>query len=116
VLDCRGILDLPRDKRVEIGLTYIFRNIEQLILKNHLLQQAAILLFVSSCFLKVNNDDTSANHVESTYQIEGDLRRYRVNEHQAPDGYQDTPRISTSTVWVLPVQINRTHPRRQNPS
>ena len=69
-------VDLPRDKRVEIGLTYIF----------------GIGLHSSQAILSATgvNPDTRVRdlsdeevaklraHVESNYQVEGDLRRWEA--------------------------------------
>ncbi|MCY7381642.1 MAG: 30S ribosomal protein S13 [Microcoleus sp. CAN_BIN18] len=67
-------VDLPRDKRVEIGLTYIF---------GIGLSRAQEIIAATGVNPDIRVKDlTEADvtllraHVESTYQIEGDLRRW----------------------------------------
>ncbi len=67
-------VDLPRDKRVEIGLTYIF---------GIGLSRAKKIIAATGVNPDIRVKDlTEADvtllraHVESTYQIEGDLRRW----------------------------------------
>jgi small subunit ribosomal protein S13 len=67
-------VDLPRDKRVEIGLTYIF---------GIGLSRAQKIIAATGVNPDIRVKDlTEADvtllraHVESTYQIEGDLRRW----------------------------------------
>lgn len=67
-------VDLPRDKRVEIGLTYIF---------GIGLSRAKQIIAATGVNPDIRVKDlTEADvtilraHVESTYQIEGDLRRW----------------------------------------
>lgn len=66
-------VDLPRDKRVEIALTYIFgvgrtRAIETL---------AATGVSADLRVHELNDDQLVAlrDHIEANYQVEGDLRR-----------------------------------------
>jgi len=67
-------VDLPRDKRVEIGLTYIYgiglSRAQQII--------AATGVNPDTRVKDLTEADVTAlrAHVESTYQIEGDLRRW----------------------------------------
>ncbi|MBE9185570.1 MAG: 30S ribosomal protein S13 [Microcoleus sp.] len=67
-------VDLPRDKRVEIGLTYIFgiglSRAQEII--------AATGVNPDTRVKDLTETDVTAlrTHVESTYQIEGDLRRW----------------------------------------
>jgi small subunit ribosomal protein S13 len=67
-------VDLPRDKRVEIGLTYIFgiglSRAQKII--------AATGVNPDTRVKDLTEADVTAlrAHVESTYQIEGDLRRW----------------------------------------
>ncbi|MBE9162537.1 MULTISPECIES: 30S ribosomal protein S13 [Microcoleaceae] len=67
-------VDLPRDKRVEIGLTYIYgiglSRAQKII--------AATGVNPDTRVKDLTETDVTAlrAHVESTYQIEGDLRRW----------------------------------------
>ncbi|MBD0312132.1 MAG: 30S ribosomal protein S13 [Microcoleus sp. T3-bin5] len=67
-------VDLPRDKRVEIGLTYIYgiglSRAQQII--------AATGVNPDTRVKDLTEADVTAlrAHVETTYQIEGDLRRW----------------------------------------
>lgn len=67
-------VDLPRDKRVEIGLTYIFgiglSRAQEII--------AATGVNPDTRVKDLTEADVTLlrTHVESTYQIEGDLRRW----------------------------------------
>jgi len=67
-------VDLPRDKRVEIGLTYIYgiglSRAQEII--------AATGVNPDTRVKDLTETDVTAlrTHVESTYQIEGDLRRW----------------------------------------
>ncbi len=66
-------VDLPRDKRIEIGLTYIFgvgRTRAQETL-------AATGIDPSTRVHELNDDQLVAlrDHIEANYQVEGDLRR-----------------------------------------
>ena len=67
-------VDLPRDKRVEIGLTYIYgiglSRAQQII--------AATGVNPDTRVKDLTEADVTLlrTHVESTYQIEGDLRRW----------------------------------------
>ncbi|MEG4444841.1 30S ribosomal protein S13 [Microcoleus sp. F10-C6] len=67
-------VDLPRDKRVEIGLTYIYgiglSRAQQII--------AATGVNPDTRVKDLTEADVTAlrTHVETTYQIEGDLRRW----------------------------------------
>ncbi|UNU27187.1 30S ribosomal protein S13 [Microcoleus vaginatus] len=67
-------VDLPRDKRVEIGLTYIYgiglSRAQEII--------AATGVNPDTRVKDLTETDVTAlrAHVESTYQIEGDLRRW----------------------------------------
>ncbi|MCC3405589.1 MAG: 30S ribosomal protein S13 [Microcoleus sp. PH2017_10_PVI_O_A] len=67
-------VDLPRDKRVEIGLTYIYgiglSRAQKII--------AATGVNPDTRVKDLSEADVTAlrAHVESTYQIEGDLRRW----------------------------------------
>jgi small subunit ribosomal protein S13 len=66
-------VDLPREKRVEIGLTYVFgvgrtRSRETL---------AATGINPNTRVRELNDDEVKQlrDHIEANYQIEGDLRR-----------------------------------------
>lgn len=67
-------VDLPRDKRVEIGLTYIYgiglSRAQKII--------AATGVNPDTRVKDLTEEDVTLlrTHVESTYQIEGDLRRW----------------------------------------
>lgn len=67
-------VDLPRDKRVEIGLTYIYgiglSRAQKII--------AATGVNPDTRVKDLTESDVTAlrTHVETTYQIEGDLRRW----------------------------------------
>jgi len=67
-------VDLPRNKRVEIGLTYIYGvglNRAQKIL-------AATGINPDTRVKDLSDSEVAAlrEHIESTYQVEGDLRRW----------------------------------------
>jgi small subunit ribosomal protein S13 len=66
-------VDLPRDKRVEVALTYIF-GIGPTRAKETL---AATGVNPDTRVRDLSDEDATAlrNHITSTYQVEGDLRR-----------------------------------------
>lgn len=69
-------IDLPRDKRVEIGLTYIFGiglSSSQKIL-------AATGVNPDTRVRELSDEDVSKlrAHIEDNYQVEGDLRRWEA--------------------------------------
>lgn len=74
-------VDLPRDKRVEIGLTYIYgiglSRAQEII--------AATGVNPDTRVKDLSDADVTAlrGEIESNYQVEGDLRRFGVFEHQA---------------------------------
>ncbi|MEG3899507.1 MULTISPECIES: 30S ribosomal protein S13 [unclassified Microcoleus] len=67
-------VDLPRDKRVEIGLTYIFgiglSRAQEIIAATGVNPDTRVKDLTEA------DVTTLRTHVESTYQIEGDLRRW----------------------------------------
>ena len=69
-------IDLPRDKRVEIGLTYIFGiglSSSQEILK-------ATGVNPDTRVRELSDEDIAKlrGHIEANYQVEGDLRRWEA--------------------------------------
>jgi small subunit ribosomal protein S13 len=67
-------VDLPRDKRVEIGLTYIFGI--GLSRAKKIIAATGVNPDTRVKDLTEADVTTLRAHVESTYQIEGDLRRW----------------------------------------
>jgi small subunit ribosomal protein S13 len=69
-------VDLPRNKRVEIGLTYIYG------IGLHRSQQILAATGISPDTRVKDLSDaevaTLREHLESTYQVEGDLRRWEA--------------------------------------
>jgi len=66
-------VDLPRNKRVEIGLTYIFgvgRNLSKRVLK-----EVSVDLDTNTDKLSEDEVTRIRNHLEKNYQVEGELRR-----------------------------------------
>ncbi|MEG3842231.1 30S ribosomal protein S13 [Microcoleus sp. herbarium14] len=67
-------VDLPRDKRVEIGLTYIYgiglSRAQEIIAATGVNPDTRVKDLTEA------DVTTLRTHVESTYQIEGDLRRW----------------------------------------
>ena len=66
-------VDLPRDKRVEIGLTYIF-GIGRM-RSNEILQEAEISPDKRADDLTEQEVSTITKIIQAKYQVEGDLRR-----------------------------------------
>jgi len=67
-------VDLPRDKRVEIGLTYIYGI--GLSRAQEIIAATGVNPDIRVKDLTEADVTTLRAHVESTYQIEGDLRRW----------------------------------------
>ncbi|MCL1913492.1 MAG: 30S ribosomal protein S13 [Eubacteriaceae bacterium] len=66
-------VDLPNDKRVEIGLTYIF-GIGR-VLSNRILNEAGISGDIRIKDLSEAEVNSLRNIIDSSYTVEGDLRR-----------------------------------------
>ncbi|MEC4985163.1 MAG: 30S ribosomal protein S13 [Oscillatoria sp. PMC 1068.18] len=67
-------VDLPRDKRVEIGLTYIYGI--GLSSSQAILEKTEINPDIRVRDLTDEQVATLRSHIESNYQVEGDLRRW----------------------------------------
>ncbi|MBZ8179692.1 30S ribosomal protein S13 [Oscillatoria salina] len=67
-------VDLPRDKRVEIGLTYIYGI--GLSRSQEILENTSINPDTRVRDLTDEEVATLRSHIESKYQVEGDLRRW----------------------------------------
>ncbi|NMG57337.1 30S ribosomal protein S13 [Geitlerinema sp. P-1104] len=69
-------VDLPRDKRIEIGLTYIYG----IGLKRSQAILAATEVNPDTRVKDLSDSDVASlrQHIEETYQIEGDLRRWET--------------------------------------
>ena len=87
-------MDLPRDKRTDIGLTYIFgigRAAAQ-----EILQKAGV---DGSIRVKDVSEDKIVKIreiIDRDYRVEGDFRKESPDEHQAIDGHRDISRSSPS--------------------
>jgi small subunit ribosomal protein S13 len=66
-------VDLPRDKRVEIALTYIYGI--GLSRSQEILAATGINPDTRAKDLDVNEETTLRSYIEENYQVEGDLRR-----------------------------------------
>ncbi len=66
-------VDLPRDKRVEIALTYIYGI--GLSRSQEILAATGINPDTRAKDLDVNEETTLRSYIEQNYQVEGDLRR-----------------------------------------
>ncbi len=66
-------VDLPRDKRVEIALTYIYGI--GLSRSQEILAATGINPDTRAKDLEVNEETTLRSYIEENYQVEGDLRR-----------------------------------------
>lgn len=66
-------VDLPRDKRVEIALTYIYGI--GLSTSHEILAATGINPDIRAKDLDVNQEAALRSHIENNYQVEGDLRR-----------------------------------------
>ncbi|NJN60250.1 MAG: 30S ribosomal protein S13 [Coleofasciculaceae cyanobacterium RL_1_1] len=69
-------VDLPRNKRVEIGLTYIYGI--GLHRSQQILEATGISPDTRVKDLSDSEVATLREHLESTYQVEGDLRRWEA--------------------------------------
>jgi len=69
-------VDLPRDKRVEIALTYIYGI--GLSRAQKILEATGVNPDTRVKDLADEDVTTLRSHIESTYQIEGDLRRWEA--------------------------------------
>jgi small subunit ribosomal protein S13 len=69
-------VDLPRDKRVEIGLTYIYGI--GLTRSHKILEATGINPDTRVKDLSDSEVATLREHIEETYQVEGDLRRWET--------------------------------------
>lgn len=66
-------VDLPRDKRVEIALTYIYGiGVSR---SREILAATGINPDTRAKDLDVNEESTLRSYIEENYQVEGDLRR-----------------------------------------
>lgn len=69
-------VDLPRDKRVEIGLTYIYgiglSRAQEILAATGVNPDTRVRDLADEDVAKLRS------HIESTYQIEGDLRRWEA--------------------------------------
>ncbi|NBD14867.1 MAG: 30S ribosomal protein S13 [Cyanobacteria bacterium] len=66
-------VDLPRDKRVEIALTYIYGI--GLSRSQEILAATGVNPDTRTKDLDVNEETTLRSYIEENYQVEGDLRR-----------------------------------------
>ncbi len=82
-------IDLPRDKRIEIGLTYIFGI--GLPTSQKIIAQAGVDPNVRVKDLS-NEDEQRLREIIDQLKVEGDLRREIAVEHQAPDRHRLLPR------------------------
>lgn len=66
-------VDLPREKRVEIALTYIYGiGVSR---SREILAATGISPDIRAKDLDVNQETTLRSYIENNYQVEGDLRR-----------------------------------------
>ncbi len=66
-------VDLPRDKRLEIGLTYIYGiGVSR---SREILAATGVNPDTRVKDLDVNDEATLRSHIENNYQVEGDLKR-----------------------------------------
>ncbi len=87
-------VDLPRDKRVDIGLTYIYgigRAAARQILKEAGVDGAIRVKDLSEDKIVKMREIIDRNH-----RVEGDLRKEVSHEHQAAHRYRHVPRLAAS--------------------